>query len=127
MNHMLLKLKINCDHKFKYNIFIYFLISKVHVSENSHVKEHCSVYALSDNTEIEFRQQCDHDHDESSEECEAIASTMKDIEELLSRALYPSDDHRDEPLYLFHTAQRAIHTWKCHQLRSVQQDKARLA
>ena len=96
---MLLKLKINCDHKFKYNIFIYFLISKVHVSENSHVKEHCSVYALSDNTEIEFRQQCDHDHDERCEECEAIASTMKDIEELLSRALYPSDDDRDEVLY----------------------------
>ena len=98
------------------------------MSENSHVKEHCCVYmyALSDNTEIEFRQQCDHGHDERCEECEAIASTMKDIEELLSRALYPSDDDRDEALYLFHTAQCAIHTWKCHQLRSVQQDKARL-
>lgn len=94
------------------------------MSENSHVKEHCSVYALSDKTEIEFRQQCDHDHDERCEECEAIASTMKDIEELLSRTPYPSDDDRDEALYLFHTAQRAIHP--CHQLRTVQQDKARL-
>jgi len=51
---------------------------------------------------------------------------MKDIEELLPRAPYPSDDDRDEALYLFHTAQCAIYTWKCHQLRSVQQDKARL-
>ena len=124
---MLLKLKINCVTNLNTIFLFIFLISKVHVSENSHVKEHCSVYALSDNTEIEFRQQCDHDHDERCEECEAIASTMKDIEELLSRALYPSDDDRDEALYLFHTAQRAIHTWKCHQLRSVQQDKARLA
>ena len=74
------------------------------MSENSHVKEHCSVYTLSDKTEIEFRQQCDHDHDERCEECEMIESTMKDIEELLSRAPYPSDDDRDEALYLFHTA-----------------------
>ena len=96
------------------------------MSENSHVKEHCSVYALSDNTEIEFRQQCDHDHDERCEECEAITLTMNDIAAFLSRAPYPSDEDRDEALYVFHTAQRAIHTWKCHQLRSVQQDKARL-
>lgn len=51
---------------------------------------------------------------------------MKDVEELLSSASYPSDDDRDEALYLFQSAQRAIHAWKCHQLRSVQQDKARL-
>ena len=51
---------------------------------------------------------------------------MKDIEKLLSGASYPSDDDRDEAFYLFQTAERAIHTWKCHQLRTVQQDKARL-
>ena len=96
------------------------------MSENSHVKEHCSVYALSDKTEIEFRQPCDNEHDERCVECEAIASTMKDIEELLSRTPYASDDDRDEALHVFLTAQHAIHIWKCHQLRSVQQDKARL-
>ena len=93
---MLLKLKLAAITNLNTVFLIIFLISKVHVSENSHVKEHCSVYALSDNTEIEFRQQCDHDHDER---CEAIASTMKDIEELLSRAFYPSDNDRDEALY----------------------------
>ena len=51
---------------------------------------------------------------------------MKDIEELLSGASNPNDDDHDEALYLFHTPQRAIHTWQCHQLRSVEQDKARL-
>ena len=96
------------------------------MSENAHVKEHCSVYALSDKKETEFRQQCDHEHDERCEECEAISSTMNAIEKLLSEASYPSDEDRDEALYLFQTAQRAIHTWKCHQLRTVQQDKARL-
>ena len=96
------------------------------MSENSHVKEHCSVYALSDKTEIEFRQPCDHEHDERCVECEAIASTMKDIEEVLSRAGLMLVMDRDEALNVFLTAQRAIHIWKCHQLRSVQQDKARL-
>lgn len=96
------------------------------MSENSHVKEHCSMYTLSDNTEIKFRQQRDHDHDKRCEECEATVSTIKDIKEVLSRAPYPNDDYPDEALYLFHTAQHAIHTWKCHQLRSVQQDEQRL-
>lgn len=90
------------------------------------MREHCSVFALSDKTANEFRQQCDHDHDERCAECDAIVSTLKDTEELLSRASYPSNDDREEALYLFRTAQRAIHNWKCHQLRSVQQDKARL-
>ena len=80
------------------------------MSENSHVKEHCSVYALSSKTESEFKQQCDHDHDERCEEREAIESTLRDIERLVSS--YPSGDDCDE-------AQRAIHTWKCHQLRTV--------
>lgn len=44
----------------------------------------------------------------------------------MSRTPYASDDDRDEALHVFLTAQRAIHIWKCHQLRSVQQDKARL-
>lgn len=96
------------------------------MSENSQVKEHCSVYALSSKTESEFKQQCDHDHDERCEECEAIESTLRDIERLVSDASYPSGDDRDEALYLFQTAQRAIHTWKCHQLRTVRQDQARL-
>lgn len=47
------------------------------MSENSHVREHCSVYALSSKTESEFKQQCDHDHDERCEECEAIESTQR--------------------------------------------------
>ena len=84
------------------------------------------MYALSSKTESEFKQQCDHDHDERCEECEAIESTLRDIERLVSDASYPSGDDRDEALYLFQTAQRAIHTWKCHQLRTVRQDQARL-
>ena len=42
------------------------------MSENSHAKEQCSVYALSNKMETEFKQQCDHDHNERCEECKAI-------------------------------------------------------
>ena len=58
--------------------------------------------------------------------CEAIAASMRNIEKLLTEASFPNDDDRDEALYLFLAAQRSIHTWKCHQLRSVRQDQARL-
>ncbi len=69
------------------------------MNENYHVKEHCSVFALSDKTASEYRQQCDHDHDKRCAKCKGIVSTLKDTEQLLSRASYSSDDDHDKALY----------------------------
>ena len=56
---------------------------QVHASENSDLKEHCSVYALSSQTQTEFKQQCNHRHDERCEECKAVESTLAGIERLM--------------------------------------------
>ncbi|CAH3183170.1 unnamed protein product, partial [Porites lobata] len=56
---------------------------QVHTSENSDLKEHCSVYALSSQTQTEFKQQCNHRHDERCEECKAVESTQAGIERLM--------------------------------------------
>ena len=96
------------------------------MSEESHVAEHCSIFALSDSTDTDFKQQCNHNHDERCDQCDTLTATLSSIEKELVEASYPSDEDRDETLYLFYNAQRSIQTWKCHQLRSVRQDKARL-
>lgn len=36
------------------------------------------------------------------------------------------EDDRDEAFYLYQSATQAIHAWKCHLLRNVRQDQARL-
>ena len=96
------------------------------MSDDSGVGTHCSVFALSDTSDPDFRQQCNHDHNDRCLQWDAISATLADIEKLVSEATYLNDEDRDEALYLCHTAQRAIQAWKCHQLRSVRQDQGRL-
>ena len=98
----------------------------MHISEESHVADHCSVYATSDPLERAHRKICSHEHNERCGQCDALENAIDDIEELLLGIRFQSDDDRDEALYLHATAKRAIQSWKCHQLRTVRQDQARL-
>ena len=47
---------------------------------------HCSVFALSDSTNPDLRQQCDHKHEEVCEQCENLNSTLAAISEAVARA-----------------------------------------
>ena len=47
------------------------------------MKEHCGVYALRSQTQTEFKQWCNYDHDERCEECKAVESTLAGIERLM--------------------------------------------
>ena len=47
------------------------------------MKEHCGVYALRSQTQIEFKQRCNYDQDERREECQAVESTLAGIERLM--------------------------------------------
>ena len=98
----------------------------MHVSDTSPVAEHCSVYALSDPSDSDLRRKCSHVHDEVCPHCRSLDAALKDIKEAAGNAKFHSDEERDECLHLFKSAQCAIHNWKCHQLRSVHQDQARL-
>lgn len=51
---------------------------------------------------------------------------MQDIGREVEKAVYRSEEERDETTYTYETSKRAIQAWKCHQLRSVRQDKSRL-
>ena len=92
----------------------------------SHVADHCSVFALSEKSDADLKQECDHTHDDVCDQCEALTAAMKDIKKAVQNAAFDSDEDREEYLYLCQTAEYAIHAWKCHQLRSVRHDQARL-
>ena len=84
------------------------------------------MFALSDCTNPDLRQQCDHRHEDVCEQCENLNSTLAAISEAVARAPFHTDDDRDEAVYLTNHATLAIQSWKCHLLRSAHQDKARL-
>lgn len=51
--------------------------------------------------------------------------TLEDIKAKLKECTFPSKDDEDEALYIVQSATLAIQSWKCHILRSLNQDLAR--
>ena len=88
--------------------------------------EHCSVHALSDPSDADFSQECDHQHDERCSQCEALINVLVRIENLVHDSESHSEEDKDEASYLCKISVNAISSWKSHQLRSVHQDQARL-
>ena len=84
------------------------------------------MFALSDSSEADYQQRCDHDHTDKCDRCQGLLENLTEIERLLSETKFPSDEERDEAVYLFQTAKLAILSWKAHILRLANQDQARL-
>lgn len=97
---------------------------KVHITAASHVPDHCSTYALSDPKEDCIRVACDHSHDKCCPSCDQLKSIMMEIESSI-RSSELRDEYLDDLMYTLQQAYQAIESWKAHQLRSIQQDKAR--
>ena len=96
------------------------------VSTHATTSDHCSSYALSDSKDQAFRSDCSHSHDHEDKclSCEVLKGALKQIGNAV--ADFPlMEDERDDMQYAFRLAVQAIESWKAHQLRSLQQDKAR--
>ena len=89
--------------------------------------DHCSVHALSDPSDKDFWQECDHQHDERCSQYDALDNVLVHKENLVHSAEFHNKEDKDEACYLCcKTSVNAIHSWKSHQLRSVHQDQARI-
>ncbi|CAH3018743.1 unnamed protein product [Porites evermanni] len=107
--------------------YITSLFKQVHITQGSRVADHCAVYALSDPKEDHFQGTCDHAHDQSCSSCEGLDSVLSSIEaSVRHKTSNLSDEERDDMMYSCQQAVQAIHTWKAHQLRVLQQDKCRI-
>ena len=99
---------------------------QVHISNTSQVADHCVVFALSDSTEREYQQTCNHQHMDRCDKCQGLTETLADIARIISQSTFANGDDKDEATFIFETAKLAILSWKCHILRSANQDQARL-
>ena len=112
---------------FSFALDITSLFKQVHITQGSHVADHCAVYALSDPKEDHFQGTCDHAHDQSCSSCEGLDSVLSSIEaSVRHKTSNLSDEERDDMMYSCQQAVQAIHTWKAHQLCVLQQDKCRI-
>ena len=81
---------------------------------------------MSDPTDKDFSQDCDHQRDERCSQCVALDNVLVRIENLVCSAEFHSEEDKDEASYLCKTSVNAIRSWKTDQLKSVHQDQARL-
>lgn len=73
-----------------------------------------------------MRKKCNHAHTDRCSQCEALDELLDSIEKVVQGASFSLPEERDEALYIFQHVRQAIILWKCHQIRTVRQDQARL-
>ena len=56
---------------------------KVHITDESRCTDHCRAHALSDSMP-EFQRKCFHEHNEICDRCEALESSLTEIEVIVS-------------------------------------------
>ena len=100
------------------------LLLQVRVSTHVTTPDHCNSYTLSDPNDHAFRSDCSHSHEDRCLSCEVLKGALKQIGNAVSESPL-TEDEQDDMQYAFRLAVQAIESWKAHQFRSLQQDKAR--
>lgn len=98
---------------------------QVHVSNSSQIPDHCLTYALSDPKDSTFRKKCDHEHDMVCNTCEELNTVLSEIEGLIAQSAMTQND-KDNAIYTWKESVKNIQHWKAHQLRTINQDTARI-
>lgn len=101
---------------------------QVHVSKQSSIPDHCRAYTLSDPKDKDYQITCPHDHLDTCDRCELLASVVADIHDALEKMSNNnvSRDVIEELVFIEGQAKQNILAWKAHLLRCVNQDEARL-
>ena len=96
---------------------------RLHVSTSSRCPDHCSLFALSDPSEPEFSEECDHSHDLVCNDCEGLynlESLMKNAFSDLEVVFYTNDEKEDK-LHDSQVSLESIYAWQQsypHQIKS---------
>ena len=101
---------------------------KVHCQESeSPCADHCRAFALSDPADKAFQVKCSHQHTMACENCENLKSTLEEIREKLHETQHFSytKDIKEELVHDFEEAYEHIKKWKCHILRSINQERGK--
>ena len=95
---------------------------KSHVGQEERCTDHCTNFSLSDPKNEAFRQQCEHLHNELCNYCcklDEVLSNITNMINCLNATL--TDQQQSQVAFDLTHAVEAIHDWKAHLLRSVNQ------
>ena len=100
---------------------------RLHVSTSSGCPDHCSTFALSDPSEPEFSEECDHYHDLGCNDCESLYHLERLMKNAFSdpEVVFYSNDEKEDKLHDMQVSVESIHAWTRHLLRAVHQDRAK--
>ena len=101
------------------------IVEQVHISKESCIPDHCRPYALSDPNDPEFQAKCSHKHLDLCDRCNNLKTVLNNIDEAISQMPANNADVIEELAFVTSQAKQAIHAWKAHILRNVNQDEAR--
>ena len=97
---------------------------KVHAGRNENSKDHCTVYALSDPTNLDFSGECQHSHDTGCDRCESLDMVLEEVAEKLEEVDI-TEDQKARMKFENKQCTDGIHAWKAHLIRSVTQEEAK--
>ena len=99
---------------------------KLHLHQTDECAYHCINYALSDTSDPQLRAKCTHNHVLDCDRC----TLLSQLPESLKKAITQSDlgeDEKAEDLQEIDVAGEKIEDWRCHIVRTLNQDEARLS
>ncbi|KAL9969600.1 hypothetical protein ACROYT_G021833 [Oculina patagonica] len=97
---------------------------KAHVGKGENSSDHCTVYALSDPTNLDFRVECQYPQDTGCDRCESLDMVLEEITKKLEEVDI-TEDQKARMKFENKAYIRAVHAWKAHLIRSVNQEEAK--
>ena len=88
------------------------------------IPDHCRAYALSDPNNPEFQTKCSHKPLDICDCCDNLKTVLNNIDEAISQMPANNPDIIEELTFVTNQVKQAIHAWKAHLLRNVNQDEA---
>ncbi len=97
---------------------------KTHVQGSSEIADHCITFALSDTSDPDWQEKCNHFHHLECNQCLMLKNTLKDLR-LNLEACNMKDELKTRYIYRFNQNVQLIWDWKAHLVRCIQQDLAK--
>lgn len=99
---------------------------RVHLEQRSNIIDHCISCALSSPNTREQTAVCNSAHILQCDRCILLDNTLNSIENILRNSTFASIRDQEESFYLYEKAFEGINNFKSHQVRAVNQEKAKI-
>ncbi|KAK3719183.1 hypothetical protein QZH41_007785 [Actinostola sp. cb2023] len=97
---------------------------KIYLGREENSQDHCTVYSLSDTGSIDYSIPCDHDHTTTCERYNQLETTLQEILTTIN-SVEMTQDQKARVMFQYTECTQAIHAWKAHLLRSINQEEAK--